>query len=306
VFERTQQEVMKNWVTVDQPVLSVCCITYNHENYIAEALDSFLMQETNFPFEVIVRDDCSIDQTAMIIRDYANQYPDIIKPIYEAENQYSKGVSPTSVVFKKTKGDYIAICEGDDYWTDKNKLQKQVDFLRNNPDFVITYTDSQPFNEKGFIKEGYGGATKDLSSVELMKATSLYTLTTCFRNVVRELPEEFKFLSVRDIVIWSLLGKYGKGKYLSDIKPAAYRVHDGGVFSKKSAREKEEMKLLTYVALFAYYKKENNVGVVEYFKLKILNSIVTSMGKSGLYKVFLLKIRDRIIRELNKIYRLIK
>lgn len=115
------------------PLVSICCITYNHEEYIADAIDSFLMQKTDFPFEIIIHDDASIDNTAAIIRHYEKNYPEIIRPIYQKENQYSKGKEIIfECVFPYVKGEFIAFCEGDDFWSDANKLQMQVDFLIKN------------------------------------------------------------------------------------------------------------------------------------------------------------------------------
>ena len=129
MINRTQEEIMQDWGVdnSDTPLVSVRCITYNHEPYIAQALDGFLMQKTNFPFEVIVHDDAGPDKTADIIREYEAKFPKIIKPIYETENQYSKhDGSLGRIVDAACKGKYIALCEGDDYWIDENKLQVQV------------------------------------------------------------------------------------------------------------------------------------------------------------------------------------
>ncbi|KMY29626.1 glycosyl transferase family 2 [Lysinibacillus xylanilyticus] len=119
---------------MDNILVSVSCITYNHEKYIADAIDSFLMQKTTFKIEILIHDDASTDNTAKIIREYEKKYPDLIKPIYQSENQYSKGVSVESINVERAKGKYIAICEGDDYWTDPYKLQKQVDYMENHPE----------------------------------------------------------------------------------------------------------------------------------------------------------------------------
>lgn len=117
--------------------VSICCTAYNHENYIRRALDSFLMQKTNFRFEIIIHDDASPDGTADIIREYAQKYPDIIKPIFQTENQFSKQVNLIrEFLFANSTGQYIAICEGDDFWTDPDKLQKQIDFLDNHPEYI--------------------------------------------------------------------------------------------------------------------------------------------------------------------------
>ena len=115
--------------------VSVLCIAYNHENYIKSALESFVNQKTDFKFEVIVHDDCSTDNTASIIKEYVAKYPDLIKPIYEEVNQYTKVNSIIGdIMLPYVKGKYIAICEGDDYWIDENKLQIQYDYMENNPD----------------------------------------------------------------------------------------------------------------------------------------------------------------------------
>lgn len=116
----------------NETMVSILCTAYNHEKYIKQCLDGFIMQKTNFKFEVIVHDDPSTDNTANIIREYENKYPDIIKPIYQKENQYSKGVSLSKIMCAKCRGKYVAFCEGDDFWTDELKLQKQVDALENN------------------------------------------------------------------------------------------------------------------------------------------------------------------------------
>lgn len=118
-------------------LVSIHCLTYNHEKFIAEAIDSFLMQKTNFKFEILLHDDASTDRTQEIIKQYELQYPELIKPIYQTENQYSKGNSVNAVNLinlNRAKGKYIAVCEGDDYWIDPYKLQKQVEYMEKNPD----------------------------------------------------------------------------------------------------------------------------------------------------------------------------
>lgn len=119
-------------------MVSIICNTYNHELYIKDALESFVNQKTNFKFEVLVHDDASTDKTADIIREYEEKYPEIIKPIYQTENQHSKpGGNIRNRQLDRAEGKYIALCEGDDYWTDENKLQRQVDFLENNPEYSL-------------------------------------------------------------------------------------------------------------------------------------------------------------------------
>jgi len=122
------------------PLVSISCITFNHEHFIAQAIDSFLMQKTTFPIEILLHDDASTDNTANIIREYEAKYPEIIKPIYETENQWKKGKKGSAVFnFPRARGKYIAICEGDDYWIDPQKLSKQVMFMMQHPNLSMSF-----------------------------------------------------------------------------------------------------------------------------------------------------------------------
>lgn len=116
-------------------MVSVFCITYNHENYIRETLEGFLMQKTDFAFEVLIHEDASTDETAKILREYEGQYPDIIKVVYEQENKYGKGIDYFyDILAPLSRGKYIAVCEGDDAWIDEDKLQLQVDYMEKHPE----------------------------------------------------------------------------------------------------------------------------------------------------------------------------
>lgn len=139
------------------PMVSVCCQSYNQEPYIRQCLEGFIIQKTNFLFEVLIHDDASTDKTADIIREYEAKYPDIIKPIYQIENKYSKGISIfREFQYPKAKGKYIAICEGDDYWIDPLKLQNQVDFLEANSDYGLVWTDIDRFHQESqLFDKGY-------------------------------------------------------------------------------------------------------------------------------------------------------
>ncbi|MBQ7288434.1 MAG: glycosyltransferase family 2 protein [Clostridia bacterium] len=127
--------------------VSVFCVCYNHEKFIRTALEGFVMQKTDFPFEVFVHDDASTDSSADIIREYAQKYPDIIKPVYQSQNQYSKKIPIIrTFLVPKATGKYFAFCEGDDCWTDPNKLQLQVDFLDSHPDYAACVHNTEIFD----------------------------------------------------------------------------------------------------------------------------------------------------------------
>lgn len=130
------------------PLVSIICTVYNHEPYLRQCLDGFVMQQTNFPFEIIIHDDASTDESAKIISEYADEYPNLFVPILQKENQYSKGVKiGITFMYPIAKGKYIAECEGDDYWTDPLKLQKQVDFLEANPEYSMCFHKSKIHKE---------------------------------------------------------------------------------------------------------------------------------------------------------------
>lgn len=115
--------------------VSIICTVYNHEKFLHKCLDGFVMQRTNFKFEALVNDDFSTDDSKRIIEEYKKMYPEIIRPVYQTENQFSKGISISNdILFPQTKGDYITVCEGDDYWSDPYKLQRQFDYMENNRD----------------------------------------------------------------------------------------------------------------------------------------------------------------------------
>lgn len=151
----------------DKILVSIRCLVYNHESYLCQCLEGFVMQKTSFRFEAIVHDDASTDGSATIIREYAEKYPDIIKPIYETENQYSKrDGSLTRITNAACRGKYIAICEGDDYWIDPQKLQKQVDFLEAHPDYLLCGTNGLILWDNGTNAPEY--FNRNFTSRELM------------------------------------------------------------------------------------------------------------------------------------------
>jgi len=260
------------------PLLSIVCPAYNQQDYIAQTLDAFLAQQTTFAFEILINDDASTDGTARIIADYAKRFPDLIRPFYSEVNQYSQGKPSVPGLFGVARGRYIAYCEADDYWTDPRKLQLQVDFLESHPDYVLTYHDAVSFDANGqYGIQLQGKLRGDATALELQQARPISTLTTCFRNVFDRLPPELQAAPLNDLVWWSLLGAFGKGKFLGEIKPAAYRLHAGGVFSMRSNKRKLHMSLQTAGALANYYNRLGNQELYEYFLAQLVGYSLSAM-----------------------------
>lgn len=266
----SEQQIMEGWSgSLEKPLVSIVCLTYNHQAFVQAALNGFLMQKTNFPFEIIVHDDASTDGTIEILLDYKIKYPRLLKLYIQEENQYKKGVGPLGFAFPLAKGKYIAFCEGDDYWIDVNKILKQVSCLEANPDVAVVYTNSVSFSENNCLGKNFGGSRIDLTSEELEKAPGIFTLTTCFRNILDN-PIELNFAVYGDQFIWSRLGKFGSGKYMSDILPSFYRVHSGGIHSLASEDAKLFNGFKSFVAMSFYYKRTGNSSLEKYFLDKAL------------------------------------
>jgi len=211
-------------------IVSVCCLTYNHEKYIRQCLDGFVMQQTDFAYEILIHDDASTDSTADIIKEFEALYPRIIKPIYQKENQYSKGVSMSITYnFPRAKGKYIAMCEGDDFWTDSLKLQKQVDFLQENEDYVACgcYTDMERYGKLEIKDAPF--IEKSFNQIDLIRKNPFPTLTTMFRKV--DLTDYNNYnLIVGDIELFMYLSQFGDFMKLP-FKGSVYRFHGKGVNS---------------------------------------------------------------------------
>ncbi|OZC34904.1 hypothetical protein B9Q17_09860 [Marinobacter vinifirmus] len=228
---RAEEEIMSGWQgDPPVPLVSVVCITFNQEKYISEALDSFLAQRTSFPFEVIVHDDCSTDGTRAIIESYVSRYPNIIKPVFQRENQFSQGKRPTFVASKYTKGRYIALCEGDDYWIDEQKLEKQANFLGNHRDYsAVTHQTVKFFESDTSRSQVFTEVNKDHWELDdLLFGRKYHTASLMARGEVfrdNEIPEN---IVSGDKALSFLLLSLGKIKYFP-APMAVYRKNPGGI-----------------------------------------------------------------------------
>lgn len=227
---------------MSEVAVSVVCNAYNHEKYIRSALEGFVMQKTTFPFEVLIHDDASTDRTAEIIREYEIKYPEIIKPIYSKENQYSKrDGSLIRIQYGRVQGKYIAICEGDDYWTDPLKLQKQYDLLESYPEIDICATAAKTeFN--GGINGQIAPAVKDCifptEDVILGDGGFVATASLMYRTNIRKNPLPFFNVLSLDYTIQIAGSIRGGMLFLADYT-CVYRMFTEGSWTSRVAHNPE-------------------------------------------------------------------
>ena len=207
-------------------IASIFCLVYNHENYLRQTLDGFLMQKTNFDFEIVVGEDCSTDNSRNILLEYKVQHPTKFKLLLHEKNIGM--VENVIATLEACTGNYVALCDGDDYWTDPNKLQKQVDFLEKNKEFSICYHRVKILNDlNGEIKDEILNTfleTKEYDILDLAKGNLMHTPSVVFRNNQLSLSknEKFKESPASDYFIHMLNARFGKIKYLPD-SMAIYR-----------------------------------------------------------------------------------
>ncbi|MDC7999268.1 glycosyltransferase [Gilvibacter sediminis] len=256
---------------MNRPMVSVIVVTYNHESYIGQCLEGILSQKTNFPIEIILGEDQSTDGTRKVCQKYAEEYPDIIRLFLRDRKDviYING-NPTGRFnfienLKESKGKYIALCDGDDYWTDPLKLQKQVDFLESNTDYAICFHEAKiqweqrknyteflynsdfPWNAMSPEKDVYGIS-------DVIKGSFMATNTVVFRKeLMPELPKWYEQIQSGDMALYALITGNNKIKFLNEVM-ATYRRHEGGVSRthRTNAILINRLMLLKYID--SYYK----------------------------------------------------
>lgn len=226
-------------------LVSISCITYNHEKYIADAIESFLMQKTSFKYEILIHDDASTDRTAEIIREYEKNYPDLIKPIFQTENQYSKGIQVEIFNIKRAKGKYFALCEGDDYWTDPYKLQKQVEYMEAHSECslcvhagkVISALDNKLISYNRPYKRN-----KDFLASEVIEGGGGLFLTNsmfCRTEFVQDRPDFIKKATASDYPLAINLSLLGTVNYMDEFM-SVYRLGGEGSWTSRSFSDIEK------------------------------------------------------------------
>lgn len=244
------------------PVVSVCMITYNHEAFISQSIEGVLMQKTNFAFELIIGEDCSTDKTREICFKYKEKYPQKITLLLPESNlgMTKNFISSLNVA----AGKYIALCEGDDYWTDPYKLQKQVDFLESNSEYSCcfhrydildgeTNLSRKDNTDFLFIDNNLSGC--DISTELFLTKWITQPLTMVFRKELLDIKclEKYKFTRDQHL-IYHLLQK-GKA-YLFVFNAGVYREHIGGIHGKQSLKHQCDVGVLVAKELFRYNKSD--------------------------------------------------
>ena len=261
-----------------KPLVAIHCLVYNHEPYLRDCFEGFVMQQTNFPFVAIVHDDASTDGSAAIIREYEKKYPDIIKPIYETENQYSKHDGSLgrimNAAIEATGAKYVAMCEGDDYWTDPQKLQKQVDFMEANPEYGLCYTDYSVCDEFGNITEESHFKTSQRKPIltfeeHLFSQGYIAPMTWLFRKDVYTSITNDMIQGTTDGTYVLALEFFAKSKvaYLFDTT-ATYRVHQGSASRPLSLSALFRYRKGVYDIEFEYIKRYTKNQWYFYFVLQ--------------------------------------
>jgi len=252
-------------------LVSVLCLAYNHEKYIRQCLDGFVMQKTNFKYEVLINDDASTDNTAQIIREYEKKYPEIIKPIYQTENQYSKGVKISrDILSPKAKGKYIAFCEGDDYWINENKLQLQVDAMEMHPECNMCVHKVWVVTEAGEKTQFYYPYFEQqegiISSKDFLNKTVYYAFQTSsyfirkevykkYCNYMRNVEKQVGNIITSDGCMILYFGSQGDVYYI-DMELSHYRKFSQGSWSFRrrelahEERSKYSCKMIRFYNLF--------------------------------------------------------
>ena len=266
ILDITQQP----WAGGTEPYVSVLITTFNHQEYIGRCIDSILEQKRPFPIEILILDDASSDSTQEIILSYATKFPEIIKPFLQVKNLYSQLIKGMPKLIENARGAYIAYCDGDDFWTDPEKLVKQVTFLEVNPSFVLTFHNTINVDQSGLvISEPYaphdGKYEFSMEELTVRPSSWLHLGTLLFRNVPIVFPPEYNLMPNGDCFVPMLLSEFGGAKFQHEIGPLAYRQHNSGSFSAKSIEEKVRMQLQTELQITAYYIRRNEISVAQKF-----------------------------------------
>lgn len=248
--------------------VTVWMLVYNHEKYIAKALDSVLMQEVDFSYEIIITDDYSTDGTREVLREYKEKHGDKIRLLLNDQNVGAMQTALKS--YPQCCGDYVALLEGDDYWTDPHKLQLQVNYLEGKPDFSICFHEATIFDEDQGVIRGtfcYENQKEVSTLTDILRGNFIPTASVVFRNhLIREFPDWFRTMPMGDICLYILLAHHGKIGFINR-NMSVYRIHSCSAWAR--VRQSRKMQLEISIKFWEMIQSNIEAADKEYIKEKL-------------------------------------
>lgn len=290
----TEQQIIDNWEGHDKrPVVSILCLTYNHHNYIHDALRGILTQKTSFPFEIVIHDDASTDGTSEILREYQEKYPRIIKTIIQEENQWSQGKH--HVILNAThaaSGEFLAVCDGDDFWISEEKLSLQISALRENPECSICFhktllsAPDAPAITMPSMKERIRQAVAYPTRKAIIRTPPIiigdgnYMITTAIvvrKQVLLDLPEWFQDCPVGDLFI-QILGSIPGGAIFIPEYLSVYRQNTAGSWTTDTYSRPEKAAAFYHKMVSSLKNLDNHLEHKYQFEIDFLIKTLTIFG----------------------------
>ena len=263
---------------IDSPyTVDILMCVYNHEEFIAQAIEGVVSQQTNFKYRLIIGEDCSTDNTKRIVEKYLDLYSEKMLVFFHKTN--IGAYENSRILFRESSSKYIALCDGDDYWTDPLKLQKQVDFLEANPEYVLCAANATVNNlTNKFFRSIYCNFNRDRSFDQKQVLMEFYcpTLSMLFRNHLHNIPEWFHEVKSGDTFLHLILSQYGKFYYM-DFIAGVYRQHNAGISNMNSQTEWFDNNI-THLRKFKKIINEYNVQsldeVIYRSQLEYINALI--------------------------------
>lgn len=252
---RSESQITASWEG-DVPLVTVLCRTFQHGDFIEDAIRGFLGQQTPFPFEVIIRDDASTDGTADIVADYATRFPSIIRAVLEPVNRHRQ---PRPNLRDMARGAFVAQCEGDDYWIDPDKLRTQVETLQRHENAALSHHQAMVIEDGRITRIGRlpPDHRRDYTQAEVVRAKLVLTPTLMHRNIPLDKHPQLTQIVNRDMFLVAQLGEHGYAKWEPDLLPAVYRVHPGGVWSASDPIQRGIDSTRSYYWIGQYFLNRN-------------------------------------------------
>ena len=281
--------------------VSACIITYNQQDFIRDCLDGALNQQLDYDYEIIIGDDCSTDNTFKICQEYAQKYPEKIRLLSREKNL---GMAKNWIAtIQECSGKYVALCEGDDYWTDAKKLHRQVSFLEANPDYVLNFHKVSVLKTDGkFVDDFLTKVPEDYESIITLAqhGNYIHTPSVVFRNIIKDFPFEFEQSPIVDFFLYLMLAEHGKINYSED-KMCVYRF-GVGIYSGAQMLKKIHNNLKLFTLLLSFSKRDDIKKIILERQLRSISTLESFLiGEQKI--VFVTKNNwSRIIKGIRKNY----